>query len=253
MKTIIDAAIRKIFLTLGYEIVPTWRIKNREMAEHLRKLFDLLEISCVLDVGANTGQYRAFLRANVGYDGLILSFEPVPELNRILAEKAKQDRQWRIFPFALGSSDTKLPINVTRSHQFTSFLTPDNSAVTECQPYNVVDHQEVVQVRTLDSVIKEMRKEMTIDNIYLKMDTQGYDLEVTKGADQSLGDIRALQTEVSLLPIYQSMPDYRSSIETLEAKGFDITGMFVVSRDRYQRAVEFDCVMINRAIQERHR
>ena len=92
----------------------------------------------------------------------------------------------------------------------------------------------------------ELKKKWPMQNLYLKLDTQGYDLEVIKGAENTLGEVRALQSEISILGIYSGMPDYLSSIKVFGEKGFDITGMFSVSRDKFLRVVEFDCVAINK-------
>jgi hypothetical protein len=59
--------------------------------------------------------------------------------------------------------------------------------------------------------------------------------------------MRALQTEASVRRIYKGMPGYTEIIHYLDERGFDITGLYPISRDKSLRLVEFDCVMINRA------
>ena len=54
-------------MKLGYEIVPVWRMERISFAQHLARFFEHLEIECVLDVGGNKGQYRDFMRMEVGY------------------------------------------------------------------------------------------------------------------------------------------------------------------------------------------
>lgn len=76
----------KTLRQFGYELIPSWRLDSLELANHLRELFNFLDIKCVLDVGANKGQYRDFLRQHVGYKGLILSFEPISALAKNLME-----------------------------------------------------------------------------------------------------------------------------------------------------------------------
>jgi hypothetical protein len=44
------------------------------------------------------------------------------------------------------------------------------------------------------------------------------------------------------------MPQYMDIIRYLDQRGFDITGLYPVSRDSALRLVEFDCVMINRVV-----
>ena len=85
MNRIIKNSMEQFFRKFGYEIIPSWGLEHdAPLARHLATLFQKLNIRCVLDVGANIGQYREFLRHQVGYDGLIISFEPVRENVNIL-------------------------------------------------------------------------------------------------------------------------------------------------------------------------
>jgi hypothetical protein len=52
----------------------------------------------------------------------------------------------------------------------------------------------------------------------------------------------ALQSEVSLIPIYESMPHRTESIAAFEQAGFGIAGMFPVNRAQ-GRVIEYDCVL----------
>jgi hypothetical protein len=109
-KRLADSLARR----LGYVVLPIWRRNiivppDEEHIFHavryLRRLFDLLRIDCVLDVGANLGQYRDFLRDKVGYTGLIVSFEPIPSHVQILKDRAQQsDPDWQIEDCALGAN-----------------------------------------------------------------------------------------------------------------------------------------------------
>jgi hypothetical protein len=79
---------------------------------------------------------------------------------------------------------------------------------------------------------------------YLKMDTQGFDLEVVRGAERVLPSVLGLQSEISVVPIYQQMPDYLTALATFKDLGFVLTGIYPVVRDKSTLAVtEFDCIM----------
>jgi len=133
------------------------------------------------------------------------------------------------------------------SDQFSSFLEPDNSRVRDFEGLNAPCHVEMVTVRTLDVVLPVLQEKLGFERPYLKLDTQGFDIEVLQGGRDSLGAVRALQTEASVIGIYKGMPGYVDTIRYLDERGFDITGFYPVSRDSSLRLVEFDCVMINRA------
>jgi FkbM family methyltransferase len=183
----------------------------------------------------------------VGYRGRIVSFEPVAELALALKERAGKESNWDLCRFALGSRDETRTINVTKRNQFSSFLQPDFSRIDDYRELNQIERQETVLVHTLDSVMDEIGCRAQDEHIYLKIDTQGFDLEVVKGAKHTLRRVLAMQTEMSVLKIYDGMPDFLTAIQVLSEKGFDITAIFPVARDRMLRIVEFDCVMINGA------
>ena len=52
-----------------------------------------------------------------------------------------------------------------------------------------------------------------------------------------------LQSEISVIPLYDGMPHYTESLMRYEQFGFELTNLFVVSRTRDGRVVEYDCVM----------
>jgi FkbM family methyltransferase len=250
MLKIVKDSVLKVSRSLGYDIVPLREMKERDFALHLRELLARLKVDCVLDVGANVGQYHDFLRDKVFYDGSIISFEPVSRHVEALRERSRADRDWHIEGYALGSRDGSMPINVMVSDQFSSFLEPDHDRVKEIAELNTPRHTETVTVRTLDVVLPLLQQRIGFERPYLKIDTQGFDIEVLRGAGDSLPAVKALQTEASIIGIYKGMPQYIDTLRYLDERGFDITGLYPVSRDSALRLVEFDCVMINRTVAE---
>ena len=246
MNNTLSKIIRSVVNRFGYEITKCDYLEMKAFAWHLRKLFTTLNITCVLDVGANTGGYRNFLRNHVGFDGLILSFEPVQKNVEQLVTLAKTDLNWIIYDFALGSEDAKKEINIMQSDQMCSFLSPHHEIINELKVSNTIIDNQLVSIRKLDSIISMLNERHKLHNIYLKMDTQGFDLEVIKGAEKTLPLVRALQTEVSIIPVYENMPAFFEIHKILSESNFDITGLFPVTRDSHQRIIEFDCVMINK-------
>jgi FkbM family methyltransferase len=232
--------------SLGYEIVPLRDVKDRDFSIHLRQLFALLQIDCVFDVGANIGQYRDFLRNKVQYLGPIVSFEPIARNVSILRHRSAQDGNWLVEGYALGAKRGRMPLNVAKSDQFSSFLQPDNTRIPAFADLNAVSHNEIVEVHPLSEVFGGLRERIGFRHPYLKLDTQGYDVEVLRGAEAVLPAICALQTEASVIAIYHDMPDYKKTIGLLNECGFELTGLYPVSRDECLRVIELDCVMLNR-------
>lgn len=249
MKKHIRENLEKFLRNLGYRLVPLWRMRNLELTDHLATLFRKLEVDCVLDVGANRGQFRDLLRNEAGYEGLIVSFEPVAANVEVLRERARKDDLWKIYGLALGSTDGMLPINIMKQDMFSSLLAPETEEnLQQFKEFNSVARVEEVEVRRLDGLFDEIVRKHDVKRIYLKLDTQGYDLEVVKGAGGVLSRLAGMQTEVAVQRLYKGMPSYQESIRILTDLGFEITGMFPVTRDKWLRVVEFDCTLINRSM-----
>ncbi len=138
-----DLATR-LAATLGYAVLPKWRLAQLPMAERLRKIFAAHSIDTVIDVGANKGQYRDFLRHHVGYRGSIVSFEPLPEFAASLKARAAADGNWTVHACALGAAAGELSLNVMAASVFSSFLQPISGGTYAAE--NTVSRVEVVPV-----------------------------------------------------------------------------------------------------------
>ena len=234
---------------LGYQVTPLWRLKAFEQCRHLRHLLAQLGVTTVIDIGANTGGYRDLLRRYIGYNGRIVSFEPVPSVFETLRANAAGDEQWAGRQMALGDTDGELDINVTSRSTMSSFLARDEARLQDLGYEHLLNVTEVVAservpVRRLDAIFDEVVGDRS-ERVFLKCDTQGYDLKVMAGAEGILSSIVAVQIELSIKPVYAGAPAYAEVIERMSVLGFDVTGIFPVRQDELSRILNFDCVMIN--------
>ena len=102
-----------------------------------------------------------------------------------------------------------------------------------------------ISVRRLDGLFDEAVDGIVNPRVYLKLDTQGYDLQAVAGAGDRLPEIAGMQSEVACVPIYDGMPRLPDQIAAYESAGFEITGMFPVTRHRASlRVIEFDVTMV---------
>jgi FkbM family methyltransferase len=212
---------------------------------HLLRQFN---VNCVLDVGANTGQYARSLR-RLGYTGHIISFEPVGELYEKLLSLSAHDPKWSVHRFALGSKDATGVINITHAKVFSSLLKPNAASREHFGNGGEVRQTEEIEVKRLENVLDELIEHVPDPRIFLKMDTQGYDLEVFAGLGKQVERLVGLQSEVSLIPIYEGMPRMMDAIARYESKGFEIAGFAPVSKDQAtSRVIEYDCTMVRAAL-----
>jgi FkbM family methyltransferase len=210
---------------------------------HLASVFAHDRIDCVLDVGAHEGQYGRLLR-RCGYDGHIISFEPVTANARALNEHARLDEKWTVMQYALGDAEDEAPIYVSHRSDLASFRPLSAYGKRLWPDAALVDDVERVARRRLDNVLADDLSDWRGKRLFLKIDTQGSEREVIGGAGQYLTTIRGIQVEGSVKPIYEGMPSYLELLSLLGAEGFDLTGIFPVMRDDDLRIVELDCVML---------
>jgi FkbM family methyltransferase len=254
MKNLLKKTLNELANSNGFEVVYRGHdlaVKDYCATEyakqvHLSRILDLFSINCVFDVGANMGQYAKELRF-LGYSGLILSFEPVADTYFSLKDAARDDPLWKTFPYALGAENTNLEINLYDSDsQFNSFLPPSSQQEQLFSTNLSAQRKEVVEVKTLDSIYEEVTGTIAGDcRSLIKLDTQGFDLQVAKGGKSSLKKAIALQSELSFIPVYATMPSYAESLKLFESLGFLVTNLFpIMGSDRGFAALEFDCMMI---------
>ena len=209
----------------------------------LRELLRRLSIDCVLDVGANRGQFASRLRMS-GYAGHIHSFEPCGDDFRFLAEASREDACWHTHNYALGGENATRVLNITRSTILNSFLSPVERAASPAPALGAaVMRTEPVAVRRLDGVLDELLTNIGAPRVFLKSDTQGYDLEVVKGAGPRIGLISGLQAELSVSPIYVGAPHYLEALQHYESLGFSLIDLFVINRTQHHSVLEYDCLM----------
>jgi FkbM family methyltransferase len=212
----------------------------------IRSIIEKFNINLIIDVGANEGQFGHFLRQF--YFDEILSFEPVSSAFDMLNLASSNDPKWHIQNIALGSQNTMQMINVSQQTQFSSFLKTNEYCSQRFQKDSLPTKQEVTTVRRLDKLLDEAIPSIDNKQIFLKMDTQGYDLEVFKGVGDKIKNIIALQSEISMIPIYDGMPTWMESISTFEKAGFSLVGLFPVNPDE-GKIIEYDCLMVKTTTQ----
>jgi FkbM family methyltransferase len=178
-------------------------------------------IDLVLDVGANIGQYVRILR-EFGYHGRVSSFEPMRNALDQLTLAAAKDKNWQVFPFALGDSEEMLELNISENSISSSVL-PMLPTHEKFSPLSHFIATESIHVRRLDDVFPELRKDAK--HIWLKIDVQGFEDRVLSGACESMSSIQFIQIELSLRPLYKNQISYLEILGNLSSQGFELIGL----------------------------
>ena len=131
-----------------------------------------------VDIGANAGVLVAEAANGVGPDGMVLAIEPNPRLAGRLREAAGNCPAPRIevLNLAVGDQEGKLPFYLSSSHPYSSLL-------REALPDYPIDSVIEVEVRTLDTVMREVVEPLAADQPFrvLKVDAQGMETRILTG------------------------------------------------------------------------
>jgi FkbM family methyltransferase len=214
--------IRRQLRRLGYDL-HRFNPERSPLARR-KRLLQHYGIAAVLDVGANVGQFARELRDDVGYTGEIVSFEPLAAAFASLQAARRGDPSWRALHCALGAEPGTWTIHVAANSESSSLLEmlPAHRAAA---PYSGTVGEERVEVRTLDGVLDGLFPDSFAGEIYLKIDTQGYEREVLRGAKRSLARIRTLQLELSLVPLYRDAPLFDEMCALLGRDGYRLVSL----------------------------
>jgi len=135
---------------------------------------------CVLDIGANVGDWTLPMALRVGRQGRVIAFEPVPYLAETVAKTARVNRHdWvEVLPLALGSTDGTAEFSVERGNSGGSRLgrmSGDFSHIT-------------VKTARLDTLVSARPDIERID--FVKIDVEGFEVQVLEGARETLARFR---------------------------------------------------------------
>ncbi len=175
------------------------------------------EIQTVLDVGANIGDYGAELR-EWGFHGRILAFEPTSAAFRVLANRAADDGLWRVFNCAIGAEEGVAEINVASNNGASSSLMPMLASHRQSAPDVSYVATEKTAVKTLDAALAGLLS--PTETLMLKIDTQGFEHMVLSGAATTLEQIRLIECELSLVPLYDGQLLFHAMLDLLGNLGF---------------------------------
>ena len=163
-----------------------------QQIESLPKIDTLIDIG----VGPNGTEdlYRVFKNAN------LILIDPIDEAKEY-ANKLSKDRKVVFIQSALGKEDNiEKNMKLQRERGFTSFL--------EISPINMEsDYTEIkkLKISKLDTLLKDKNK---LGSIGIKIDTEGYELDVVLGATETLKFTKFVIAEVrhnheSLIGVYK--------------------------------------------------
>ena len=227
---------------LGVRLVRT--TKHKTLIEFL----NARRIDLIVDVGANKGQFGEAVREE-GYSGRILSFEPIRDPFLALEATARRSGPWEVFNFGMSDCDGEADINVSRYNVFSS-LNAATGIARDFHPDAEFVRTERIRLCTLDS----LGPRLAGSRAFLKIDTQGHEEAVLRGATNTLKSFHGVQMEVPIQHLYEGVWDFEEAIAFMRERGFILSNLiptnFSDGDDRVS-LLEVDCVFRNQSLPHR--
>jgi FkbM family methyltransferase len=221
-----EAAKRVVWRTthaVGFEVKryrrharpPAW---GRDSLDDIGALLNAVPQPVVFDVGANVGQSVATFRRLLP-DCTLHSFEPGPAAFRELAEAVRGLRNVHVVNAGVGSSSGSQTLIENDHSDMSSFLRPSIAA------WGAVVAETQIAITTLEDYCTAHAVEQ-ID--LLKIDTQGYELEVLRGAGRMLGvgAISLIYMEITFSEMYEGLPSLDTLYRFLVDSGFRLVAFY---------------------------
>jgi FkbM family methyltransferase len=224
----VKSSVQRLVRRLGWDVRP---IANANIEQQVVKdVLNLTGVKIVLDVGANSGQWGDLVFAS-GFTGKLISFEAIPNVHSTLVAHAKRrGALWEVAPCAaLGSERGHVEFNISANTMSSSVL-PMRREHEAAAPESAYVSTQRVRVERLDELASKLLPPH--GDVMIKIDTQGYELEVLKGASGLLHRAAAMQLEISLVRLYEGAPTFSEMLSYMQSIGFEIFNIVPVFKDK---------------------
>jgi FkbM family methyltransferase len=199
---------------------------------------DGVAFATVIDVGANMGQ---FARAAIGRwpEATVISFEALPEEVQLLEAALATFPQVEVHAVAVGATDGTTMFYPHRHRQSSSALRVTPSVSGERWAHELP--ATVVPQQSLDTVFAGRSIERPA---LLKIDVQGYEMEVVSGGGGVLRQVDAIVIEVAFEARYEGQPTFSAVVEAMHRVGWSFIRPLDFSYDDGGQIAEVDCLFL---------
>ena len=210
--------------------------KTRSSFDEARlHIIDEKKVTLLLDGGANEGQWASRVRRD-GYSGRILSVEPGARAFSKLQFNSRNDPLWTVSKHALGSKQETLILHLASNYGMSSSLKKPERHLKEF-PSVTFSGTEEVPVTTIENLLQDYD-----DNVMLKLDVQGFELEALEGICEELPKIVAVELELTLQPMYCNEASVGLILFTLNNLGFELFSISEFGKLKNGQVTYFDVI-----------
>ena len=227
-KILLSFDLKILISFILYRISPSY--------EHIKVFKKIKNIKTFIDIGSNKGQFSLLIN-NLYPRSKVLAFEPLNDEFKILKKIFLKNKNISMYNFALGNKNANMYMYKSNETDSSSFLRPSYTQI-KFFPDTYVKQKIKVNIRKLKNFTKGLSKP-----IFLKIDVQGFELEVLKGSD--LTQFKFIYLEASYKKLYTNQPLITDISKFLNSKNFKQVARYNLIKDFSQRPIQADFLFIN--------
>ena len=211
-----------------YKISPSY--------EHIKVLKQMGDIKTFIDIGSNKGQFSLLIN-NLFPKSKILAFEPLKDEFKILKKIFLKNKNISLYNFALGNKNKAMNIYKSNKSDSSSILKPSNIQI-KFFPDTYIEKKIKVRMKKLHNFTNRLKKP-----IFLKIDVQGFELEVIKVSNVT--QFKFIYLEASYKKLYTNQPLISHISKYLRSKNFKLVSRFNLIKDFSQSPIQADFLFVN--------
>lgn len=227
-KLLIKELLKKLFLFLGLKItrrnsgllavsnkfVYQFEPSNQDKFKWIKRL----NITTVVDVGSHQGEFASELY-QILPEAKFYCFEPLRS-NFIELQSNLNFPNFKLFNLAVGDCQGNIEMYNNNFSPSSSIL-KCSELHKETFPFSAVEELKKIEINTLDYILNDIELE---DDILLKIDVQGYEDKVIRGAENILDRVKVVIVETSFRELYEGQVLFTDIYEILSKRGFVYSG-----------------------------
>ena len=208
--------------------------------EHKTSISNTMVCKTAIDIGTNKGQFSLMIK-ELNKNIKIYGFEPLPEPSKVYNKIFKSNPDVKLFNVAIGPISKTTDMHVSKKEDSSSIL-PIGKRQEKIFKGTGESHLKEVLIAPLDSFIDE---DDLIQPVFLKVDVQGFELEVLKGCSKYINKIKYIYVECSFIELYDNQALAHEIIEYLVNFSFNLIGVYNMYYDKKGIAIQADFLFSN--------
>lgn len=230
--------LKNLFRIFGYSFYKISRARNESdiLSFQIKKINPDLFIDC----GANKGGYYQTIKDS-GFNKKIILLEPnINLISKYLIQITNNDKNVKIYNLGTGNKNCKKNFYITddKNSDLSSFK--EKTKFFDQRFYKTkIKDEESISVRRLDNLLKENKIKKNV-KIFLKVDTQGFDMETLIGLGNKIKQVYLIKIELSVIQLYKNSQKHWEILSYLKKNSFEPIYFLNGQRDKLGRLIEYD-------------